>query len=68
MGEAMSAVDVVFMPSVQGILRVSKNDSAIPLDLGFQNFNDLYPNIAGWLKRMETIPGYDNAYPPHWRE
>jgi glutathione S-transferase len=23
--------------------------------------------LAAWVKRIESIPGYERTYPPHWR-
>jgi glutathione S-transferase len=27
-----------------------------------------YPAIAAWIRRIESLPGYERTYPPHWRE
>jgi hypothetical protein len=27
-----------------------------------------YPALARWIGRIESLPGYDRTYPPHWRE
>jgi hypothetical protein len=27
-----------------------------------------YPALARWIARIESLPGYDRTYPPHWRE
>jgi len=67
-GNAVSAADVVYMPVVQGFLRAVNREDAASLELGFQNFDALYPKTAAWLERMEALPGYEKAYPPHWRE
>jgi len=67
-GNALSAADIVYMPVVQGFLRAVKREDAASLDLGFDDFKASYPNVASWLGRMEALPGYDRAYPPHWRE
>lgn len=67
-GDALSAADIVYMPVVQGFLRAVKRDDAAPLDLGFQNFEALYPKVSAWLGQIESLPSYDKAYPPHWRE
>lgn len=24
--------------------------------------------LVEWMKRVEALPGFDAAYPPHWRE
>jgi maleylpyruvate isomerase len=26
-----------------------------------------YPALARWIERIESLPGYENTYPPHWR-
>jgi hypothetical protein len=27
---------------------------------------DVYPRLAAWVKRVESMPGYAKTYPPHW--
>jgi glutathione S-transferase len=27
-----------------------------------------FPAIAAWIKRVESLPGYEKTYPPHWKE
>ncbi len=67
-GESFSAADIVIFPGIRMLLRVLERREAqelrgrlIPVDANF-------PAIAAWLKRVETIPGYEKTYPPHWRE
>ena len=38
------------------------------LDLGIAPFRSHYPALAAWQVRMEELPGYDQAYPPHWKD
>lgn len=66
-GEGVSAADIVLFPIVQLLLRAMAKDEATPLDLGFLPFDERYPNLAAWVKRVEALPGYDKTYPPHWR-
>lgn len=67
-GDRLSAADVSFMPNVQGLRRVGARADAVKLDLGFDKFADRYPGITAWLTRIEALPAYDKAYPPHWRD
>jgi len=27
-----------------------------------------YPALGRWMQRVESLPGYERTYPPHWRE
>jgi hypothetical protein len=27
-----------------------------------------YPQLARWLRRMETLPGYERTLPPGWQK
>ena len=67
-GENLSAADVSYMTIVQGLIRVGGRDDAKALELGFDTFEQTYPAITAWLGRMEALPAYDRAYPPHWRD
>ncbi len=67
-GAAVSAADVVLVPIIQGLARAAGKEEATPLDLGFLPLGDTYPNIAAWLTLIESLPGYEDTYPPHWRE
>ena len=66
-GAAISAADLALLPAVQGILRAMMKDEAVALDLGFVPLAERYPDLAAWIARMEALPGYDNAFPPHWK-
>jgi len=66
-GDRVSAADVFYYPLLQALLRAANKEEAKPLDLGFQDFGGRYPKVAQWAGRMESLPGYDKAYPPHWR-
>lgn len=66
-GPAITAADVALLPAIGGLLRGAGKEEAAPLNLGFLPLAETYPNIAAWFDRMEAIPGYENAFPPHWR-
>ena len=67
-GEAISAADIVLLPVLQALTRAAGKDTAAGLDLGILPLGENYPDIAAWLARIEALPGYDESYPPHWRE
>jgi hypothetical protein len=27
-----------------------------------------YPALGRWLRRVESLPGYERTFPPHWRD
>jgi glutathione S-transferase len=67
-GDKVSATDIVLLPVIQAVTRAASKPDAATLDLEILPIEKYYPNIAAWVSRMETLPGYDNTYPPHWRE
>ncbi|EJL33101.1 glutathione S-transferase family protein [Novosphingobium sp. AP12] len=66
-GESVSAADIAAMPILQMLGRFGAKPEAVELGLGFDNLGQTQPAISAWLDRLKTIPGYDAAYPPHWR-
>jgi glutathione S-transferase len=67
-GQTMSAADIVVYPFIELILRAAGVAKREGLDLDFQSFAQQYPVTAGWVDRIKALPGYDKAYPPHWRK
>jgi|GEM_PF-1215404 len=67
-GEAQGcAADVVVYPALMQLLRGATRDGAEALNLKVAPLDKHYPNLAAWARRIVVIPGYDSAYPPHWR-
>jgi len=66
-GDQVSAADIVLLPAIQLTLRTAGHERSAPLELGFLPLAERYPKLAAWLERMESLPGYDRTYPPHWR-
>jgi len=66
-GDLVSAADVAYYPLFKMLRRAVNSDDAKPLNLGFDDFEGLYSKVAQWAGRMESLPGYDKTYPPHWR-
>ena len=66
-GKQLSAADISLFPLVQMIARAAGKDAARPFDLELLPLDKNFPNIAAWVKRIETLTGYERTYPPHWR-
>lgn len=66
-GDRISAADVAYYPLLKMLQRAVNREDAKPLNLGFDDFEGLYPELVQWAGRMESLPGYDKTYPPHWR-
>ena len=67
LGSQMSAADITVFPSVQLCLRAAEKEVAQPFDLRLLPLAETYPNVAQWVRRIETLPFYERTYPPHWR-
>lgn len=66
-GSQISAADIAVFPLVQLCLRAAGKEVARPLDLRLLPLAETYPNVAKWVRRVETLPSYERTYPPHWR-
>jgi glutathione S-transferase len=67
-GTECSAADIMIFPPIKLLLRTLARPQAQDIRTRLLPLETNYPGVAAWLKRMETLPGYDRAYPPHWRE
>lgn len=66
-GNAVSAADIVLVPALQSVLRAAPKETAAALRFELLPFAERFPGLARWCGQMEALPGYDRAYPPHWR-
>ncbi len=66
--DRVTAADIAFVPMLQYVLRAATKQTLSEDGFGFLPLENRYPNIAAWQQRIESIPAYDKAYPPHWRE
>ena len=67
-GEHVSAADMVVFPGIMLLLRAMEKREAGDLRSRFLPMETTYPAIAGWIRRMQALPGYERTVPPHWRE
>lgn len=66
-GETLSAADIVVYPALMQLMRGATREGADVHQLGVVPLDADFPNLASWAARIETLPGFDRAYPPHWR-
>jgi glutathione S-transferase len=67
-GANYSATDMVIFPWIQLLRRALDKSSAAELGARFLPMERNYPALARWIERIESLPGYENTYPPHWRD
>ncbi|MDA1311407.1 MAG: glutathione S-transferase family protein [Proteobacteria bacterium] len=66
-GEALSAADLTLYPVLMQLSRAVAREEAASLELALHPIAEYFPQLGAWSKRIETLPGYHNAYPPHWK-
>jgi glutathione S-transferase len=67
-GANYSATDMVIFPWIQILRRALDRRAAAELGARFLPMERNYPALARWIRRIESLPGYERTYPPHWRE
>jgi glutathione S-transferase len=66
-GAHYTALDMVIFPWIQLLRRALNKPAAAELGARFLPMERNYPALARWIERIESLPGYANTYPPHWR-
>lgn len=67
-GTTYSATDMVIFPWIQLLRRALDRGAAAELGARFLPMERNYPALARWIHRIESLPGYERTYPPHWRD
>ncbi|MGH8327589.1 MAG: hypothetical protein ACRET2_12585, partial [Steroidobacteraceae bacterium] len=65
-GDSFSAVDMVIFPGFQLLKRALERPEARDLASRFMPVEVHYPAVGRWVARIESLPGYERTYPPHW--
>jgi len=66
--DKLSAADIVLYPVVPFLSRAALKENTEEVSGKLRAIDENYPSIGTWCKRIESIPGYENTYPPHWKE
>jgi glutathione S-transferase len=66
-GDTLTAADIVIFPGLQVLLRALRKPQANDVSSRFLPLEVNYPALARWIKRVESMSGYERTYPPHWR-
>lgn len=67
-GDTPSAVDVMLYPHLAMIARIGPTIQLPAITAIAPDYSVDFPMLAAWMKRVEALPGFEAAYPPHWRE
>ena len=66
-GQRLTAADLVLYPALMLIGRIGTRASALAIGLRLDQLRAENQNVDRWARSIESIPGYDATYPPHWR-
>lgn len=66
--DKLSAADIVLYPVIPFLSRAAMKENTEEVSGKLRAIDEHYPAIGAWCKRIESIPGYEKAYPPHWKE
>ncbi len=65
---AFSAADIMLVPTIQRLRRAIKKEPEVASQIDLADFDSRYPALATWNATVESLPMFENTYPPHWRE
>lgn len=66
-GDKLSAADLTVYPVVMQLLRAAAREDEADLALALHPAGEHFPKIDAWCAEIAKLPGYENAYPPHWK-
>jgi glutathione S-transferase len=67
-GDGVSAADIAIYPCIRLLHRALLRPGAQELASRFLPAEVHYPQLARWLRRMESLPGYEGTLPPGWQK
>jgi glutathione S-transferase len=67
-GDAPSAADIAIYPCIRVLHRALLQPGARELASRFLPAEVHYPQLARWLRRVESLPGYEKTLPPGWHK
>ncbi len=67
-GSTLSAADLVWYTGLRFLERGLTRPAAVEHNLDLLPLTGRWPQLAAWAARVEAIPGFDQTFPPHWRD
>lgn len=65
-GDHPTAADAVIFPEARILQRATETKASIMEEIGLGDPDSLYPKVANWKKRIESLPGVEKTMPYHW--
>lgn len=66
-GAKVSAADLIVYPVMMQLVRAAAREDEASLSLAIHPLDTHFPSLGAWAARIAGLPGYDTAYPPHWK-
>jgi len=63
----LSAADIILYPVIPFLSRAAMKENTEEVSGDLRAIDDNYLFIGAWCKRIESIPGFEKTYPPHWK-
>jgi glutathione S-transferase len=67
-GDKPGAADYMIYPCIRLLMRALARPEARDLSSRFMPVEANYPALSQWLTRVESLPGFERTFPPHWRD
>ena len=67
-GNKISAADIYFYPAIAFLEKMLILPATKHLDVDFYPIPDKLPTLSNWMCEIEKMHGFEEAYPPHWRD
>ncbi len=67
-GATLGVADLIALHMLMPLERAVARDEEKPMGTDLHPFDTYFPSIAAWRGRIEALPGFRNAYPPHWAQ
>jgi glutathione S-transferase len=67
-GDKPTAIEAILYPALAMIARIGPSLKVPGITPNIPNYETDFPALAAWMNRVEALPYFDDAYPPHWRD
>ena len=67
LGDTVTAADLVHYPTLHRYLRAAVHERGEMVARQLERIRGDSPTLFAWLERVQTMPGVEDTYPPHWR-